>query len=742
MHTDFWIKDWHVQPDLLKITGRGQALTVKPRSMAVLVELAGANGEVVSREQLIDRVWKGALISDDVLTQSIVELRRALGDDARHPEYIETIKRIGIRLIPEPAYRAPEKRTRHLATRWGVAALLGLLTAFTVIYWPADPEALPAESSIAVLPFTNLSDDDDNGYFADGLTEEIIALLAETPGLKVSARTSSFAYRGRDIDVREIGSRLNVANVLEGSVRRDGNRIRVTAQLIDVENGYHHLSRSYEYELDDAFAIQREIAAEVLAALAPRFGIGPNASTTNGLAYDHFLAGKQRMHLGRFGEAAGLFADAVAADNAFALAHANLAIAITSFHENAMGVKQAHDGAITTIDTANRALERARELGLRHADLHLAEASIAAYERNLDAEALALERAIELNPLSVDARMKFSGNLAANSRFAEALAIVDDAAAVDPLNAELAVHRSALLSLLSGYEAGIEPLRQLVDLDLESPLLWGAMAELAATWGRYEDRVGYARHLNRVAPGDAWAMAHLGDAYTELGEFSAANDWIASAERISPTEALKARARWLGATGDWIGFSTLIRSASLELGPLPTSSPLTPAQSALSGLFALERGHAGDHTVAISLLRRMKESSPTLPRRSPYVPVFVSALLGRELKAINDVEGLAAELAHAQSMLDDLQHAGIRQHPWLTMLQAVVYALGDDDELAEDWFLAAIDQGWRAWELERHGVARPLGHLIRPVETLERELALLRERIRTNGMVSGPSVGL
>ena len=727
-----------MQPDRLTISGPGGNVTVKPRSMAVLVELAGADGEVVSRKDLIDRVWKGAVISDDVLTQSIVELRKAFGDDARNPEYVETIKRIGIRLIPEPAYEAPGRDTRRSAMQWGITAITAVLVVIGFLYWMTDPDYPPSDASIAVLPFANMSDDDSNGYFADGLTEEIISMLAETPGLKVPARTSSFAYRGRDIDVREIGSRLNVANVLEGSVRRDGNRIRVTAQLIDVENGYHHLSRSYEYELDDAFAIQREIAAEVLAALAPRFGVGPNASTTNGRAYDHFLAGNQSMRAGRYAEAANRFADAVAEDNAFALAHANLAIAITSFHENVMSVAQAHEGAFTTIGTANRALESARELGLRHTDLHLAEASIAAYERNLGAEARALESAIQLNPLSVEARMRYSASLAASGRFTEALAMLDEVAAVDPLNTELAVQRSSLLSLLSGYEAGIEPLQQLIALDLESPPLWGALAEHAATWGRYEDRVEHASNLIRTAPGQAWAMVQLGDAYTELREFSAADAWIATAEEISSIDALKARARWLGATGDWTGFNTHIRTANKALGPLHTSSPLTPAQSALSGLFALERGHAGDHTVAISLLRRMKDSSPTLPRRSPYVPVYVSALLGRELRAVNDTAGLADELAYAQSLLDELRHAGIREHPWLTMLQAVVYALGDDDELAEEWFLSAIAQGWRAWVLEQHGVAAPLGHLERPVAILENELAQARERIAANGMVSGP----
>src|SRR5207302_7312791 len=139
----------------------------------------------------------------------------------------------------------------------------------------ASQKSSDAEPSIAVLPFANLSADKENEYFSDGLAEEIINVLAHIPGLKVIARTSAFAFRGKEQDVRTIAQTLGVRSVLEGSVRRAGNRIRITAQLIDAEGGHHLWSERYDREMADVFAIQDDIAQEIASALQPKLSVAP-----------------------------------------------------------------------------------------------------------------------------------------------------------------------------------------------------------------------------------------------------------------------------------------------------------------------------------------------------------------------------------------------------------------------------------------------------------------------------------
>ena len=706
--------------------------------MAVLVELARADGKVVSRAELLDRVWQSADVTDDALTQTITELRRALGDDARKPTYIETIKRVGMRLIPAGA---GTDRRRAGKIRYGLAVVaFAVLSVAAVVAWlQLRPEPLPpAAASIAVLPFADMSGDADKQYFADGLTEEIISVLAAAPEIRVSARTSSFAYRNRNLDIRLIGERLNVANVLEGSVRRSDNRIRVTAQLIEVGSGYHRWSRSYDHELGDAVAIQQAIANDVVAALAPQLGVVSLDHTHNARAYDLFLAGRQHLHAARFDTAAKLFADAIREDPEFALAQANLAIALTSFHENAAGVRQAHEGSRPSIEIARDALRVAERAGLQHVDRFIAAASIAAFERNVEAEAIALQRAIDSYPRSVVARTRFSANLAARGQFPEALRQLDAVASVDPLNPDLAVRQAGLIALFSGYEAGIERLRRLVDLDLASPVVWSAMAELAADYGRYVDRVRFALAWARETPRDATALAELGDAYTELGELETAGLWIAAAEKYSSLATLKQRARWLAASGDWAAFDGLLQQAVATFGTISDSEQATPVQSAITGLRGLERAHAGDHAFAARLFQGVLAASPTLPRRTPHLRVYIRVLLAREYRALDDDARMNEILDESQVILDEFREAGIEEHPWLDVLQAAVLALRNADDDAERAFDEAIDAGWRAWLLERHGIARPLAGYSAVVDRVERQLRDERNRLRDADLLLRP----
>ena len=236
----------------------------------------------------------------------------------------------------EPATRESGGGRRSIRT--AAAAVVAVLAVGLFVFWPGErlPEPVAVGPSIAVLPFANLSADPDNEYFSDGLSEEILNSLSQLRGLKVAARTSSFAFKDRNVDLVEVGEQLNVGTLLEGSVRKKGTRVRITAQLINVSDGYHMWSESYDRELDDVFAVQADIAKEVarmlrvtlLSAEAERMAV---PDTQNSMAYDKYLWGLQRASEFRIAsvlEAVDYFREATELDPDYAKAHAGVTNAL------------------------------------------------------------------------------------------------------------------------------------------------------------------------------------------------------------------------------------------------------------------------------------------------------------------------------------------------------------------------------------------------------------------------------
>ena len=214
-----------------------------PKASSVLKVLVTHAGKPVTKEELFASVWNDTVVGDDALTSCIQELRRALADDSKQPRFIETRHRRGYQFVAQ-------------------------LTAATAAAGAAD-SPVPAHdiSAIAVLPFADMSPDRDQDYLCEGLAEELINALTHVDGLRVAARTASFQFRAAGADVREVGRHLGVGTLLEGSVRKAGDRLRVTVQLIEVATGYHRWSQRFDRMLDDVFAIQDEIAESVATRL-------------------------------------------------------------------------------------------------------------------------------------------------------------------------------------------------------------------------------------------------------------------------------------------------------------------------------------------------------------------------------------------------------------------------------------------------------------------------------------------
>ena len=325
---------WRVDPAREQISKDGLTVKLERRSMQLLLCLADHPGRIHSVEELLDRVWAGVVVTPDSVYQAVASLRRILGDDAKEPTYITNIPRRGYSLVAPVAPWVDQPETAAGITppllpavkirarpRWStigmfLALILGLGVMVQEARRPlktavelapsapvvrADPLAqlpIPAKS-IAVLPFVDLSEEKNQQYFADGMAEEIIARLVQVPGLRVPARTSSFYFKDKSSTVAQIASALGVANVLEGSVRSSGKRVRVTAQLVRADDGYQVWSQSYDRELSDIFQVQDDIATDIATALQISLAGGPlsqeRGGTRNLDAYQLYLRARSSV---------------------------------------------------------------------------------------------------------------------------------------------------------------------------------------------------------------------------------------------------------------------------------------------------------------------------------------------------------------------------------------------------------------------------------------------------------------
>jgi transcriptional activator of cad operon len=282
------IGDWIVNPALDTLCRGTETHKLEPRTMRLFLHLANAAGEVVSLDRLLSGVWTGVVVGPASVYQAVSQLRKLLGDVEPDPTYIATVPRRGYRLVAPVRRGAAEAMAPTTdivsfapARRWvamvlgGVALLACTLTGSS--NWRPSPTEWSA--SIAVLPFIDLTAEKAERSFCDGLTEELSNRLSQIPALRVVARTSAFAFRGLDEDVRGIGKVLDTDHILEGSVRRSGNHLRVTVQLIDARNGYELWSVNYDRAADDAINVQEDISRSVAEHLQAEFGIAPKTTS-------------------------------------------------------------------------------------------------------------------------------------------------------------------------------------------------------------------------------------------------------------------------------------------------------------------------------------------------------------------------------------------------------------------------------------------------------------------------------
>jgi TolB-like protein/tetratricopeptide (TPR) repeat protein len=335
--------------------------------------------------------------------------------------------------------------------------------------------------SVAVLPFLNMAPEREDQYFADGLADEIITALSRLPSLRVTARTSSFAFRGKEQDIREVGRRLNARAVLEGSIRRSGDRVRVTAQLIDTAEGYHLWSERFDRQLTDVFAIQDEITEAVVDALRVKLTRAvprTSAPTVNPEAYHLWLKGRYhtvRQTPNEILRSRELFQQAIGLDPGLARAHVGLA---ESWWEGAVfGLDRPREAVTIGRKAVLKALELDATLGEAYAMLGV---YLGVHDFDWDAAERAFQRALELSPASPEVRNRYAlYQLAATMRLDEALAIFEGALAVDPLSPIVHASLGHHLIYQRDLPRAVEELQIATELD---PGYWMAHLLLAGAY--------------------------------------------------------------------------------------------------------------------------------------------------------------------------------------------------------------------------------------------------------------------
>jgi TolB-like protein/Flp pilus assembly protein TadD len=487
-------------------------IRLTPKAAAVLRLLVSRAGQLVSKEELFALVWSDAMVSDDALTSCVQELRRALEDDARQPRFIETRHRRGYRFVAalEETAAAP-------------AAAPAAATA-----------AVEDIAAIAVLPFTDMSAERDQDYLCDGLAEELINALTHVGGLRVAARTASFQFRGAGADVREVGLRLGVGSLLEGSVRKAGTRLRVTVQLIEVATGYHRWSQRFDRTLEDVFAIEDEIADSVVASLrgsvlSQREKQALLRPQTGAEAYEYYLRGRQ--HLPRLTPpdletSAAMFARAIELDAGYAPAVAGLATVHATLYEW-FGAR-AED-----LEQAERHSRRALELAPGLAEARVARGCALALSRRYDEAAREFEHAIRLNNNLFDAYYYYARTSFASGDIARSAELFRRAADVRQEDFQSPMLLSQSLRMLGRQqeadEAGREGIRRAERMLVLNPtdaraLSLGAGALFDA--GQEARAMEWSRRSLDLYPDDPGALINAACLHAKAGQKDQALDLL------------------------------------------------------------------------------------------------------------------------------------------------------------------------------------------------------------------------
>ena len=434
--------------------------------------------------------------------------------------------------IPEYVERAVARAmSTDAAGRFATAAMFAQALA-SGLTTPTDTQTIPqpvvsAAKSVAVLPFANMSADPDNEYFTDGMAEEIINALTKIQSLRVASRTSAFAFKGKNEDIGDIGRKLKVSTVLEGSVRKMGNRLRITAQLVNVADGYHLWSERYDREMEDVFAIQDDISQAIVRALRVILSEGEKKQiekarpAVNVEAYDFYLRGRQYFHQLRrksLEYARQMFNRAIEIDHEYARAYAGVADSCSMLY-------MYFDAREFNIRQADIASQKALELEPELAEAHLARGIAVALSKRFDEAEREFETAMRLDPKLFEAPYFFGRTRTAQGRFADAVKLFERASALRPEDFQatsfLAQSYASMGMTGEAEDAtrrAIRQVQQRLDLNPDDARACNLGSGLHAKLGHNEKALEYAERSLAIDPEDPMLLYNVACTYSCLGK--------------------------------------------------------------------------------------------------------------------------------------------------------------------------------------------------------------------------------
>ena len=563
----------------------GTKLRLRPQPFQVLHALVERSEDVVTREELRRLLWPAETFVDfeHGLNTSIKELRALLNDSASEPRYIETLPKLGYRmLVPvesdlaEPSKEAPAAQDAVVAEsaapasessygfrglrvrrQWPIAvALVVVLIAGLAAYaqWSrsrARTQASSGRAMLAVLPFENLTGDVGQDYFSDGLTEEVIGQLGQLDPqhLGVIARTSIMHYKHTQDSLQQIGRDLGVQYVLEGSVRREASKVRISAQLIQTKDQTRLWSRQYDRELGGILSLQGEIAREAADEIQLTLGSGhklfasdhkPVVSPNSYEVYDLNLKGRyfwNRRTLDGFRQATGYFQQAIAKDPNYAPAYAGLADTFALMSSWSLAPQNEF------MPKARTAALKALQIDEALAEAHTSLALIAEnYDYDWQTAEKEYQQAIELNPNYATAHHWYAECLMWQGRFNEALRESERARQLDPLSLIIATDHGAILYYSRQYDRAIAQSRAVLDMDPSFDRAVGILLGAYVQEGRFAEALDYIEQHHPLAD-NPWAWVARAEVYGPWGRTAEAQHALARAQQLfrgSPSEARKA----------------------------------------------------------------------------------------------------------------------------------------------------------------------------------------------------------
>ncbi len=528
----------------------GEAVSIPPKDLETLLVLVERAGHIVEKDELLQKVWPGVFIEEGNLARHVFNIRQVLGDAPDGRNYIETVPKRGYRFVgavkeesgpaippvsitPAEPTATPPAKSRRAAWLWTLAAILFVAAVgIGIRLWMAR-SAPSGRVMLAVLPFANLSGDSHEDYFADGLTEEMIAQLGQLQPqrLGVIARTSIVRYKDTKENMAQIGKDLGVTYLLEGSVRRGGGRVRITAQLIQAGPQTHVWAETYERPASDVLTIQREIAQRITDSLSIKL-LPLQASypaPVNLEAYDKYLLGRHELELGTregVSKAIQYFQDAIAQDPNDARLYSSLA--------------DAYEASTTYYKSPAEVMPREKEAAL-HAlqlDPNFANAHVKLgyaylfFDWNWPAAEKEFRRALEINPSLSDAQLGYADYLATLGHFDEALSRVQQAYVHDPLNIESRNEALWIYYFSGRMPETIDQCQKTIELEPGVGTPYSVLAMAHAQLGNRAETIRAAEEVSRIrsSPSD---LATAASSLAQVGEKAKANQVLSQALELA-----------------------------------------------------------------------------------------------------------------------------------------------------------------------------------------------------------------